>query len=85
LQCRTSACNVAVDLTSDESVRLGFAEIKEQHGNHIASVLHLAAYFDLWEPNPLYDAVNVDGTRRLLSALQGFDVEQFVYTSRLKS
>lgn len=54
--------SVIVDLTSDESVRLGLAEIKEQHGNHIASVLHLAAYFDLsGEPNPLYDAVNCGG------------------------
>jgi len=76
--------SVAVDLTSDESVRLGLAAIKEQHGNRIASVVHLAAYFDLsGEPNPLYDAVNVDGTRRLLSALQGFDVEQFVYASTM--
>ncbi|MGH8606855.1 MAG: NAD-dependent epimerase/dehydratase family protein, partial [Gammaproteobacteria bacterium] len=75
---------VAVDLTSDESVRLGLAEIKEQHGERIASVLHLAAYFDLsGEPNPLYDAVNVDSTRRLLIALQGFDVEQFVYASTM--
>ncbi|MGH9338443.1 MAG: NAD-dependent epimerase/dehydratase family protein, partial [Acidobacteriota bacterium] len=75
---------VAVDLTSDESVRLGLAEIKQQHGSRIASVLHLAAYFDLsGEPNPLYDTVNVDGTRRLLRALQGFDVEQFVYASTM--
>jgi len=75
---------IALDLISDESVQLGLAEIKQQHGHRIASVLHLAAYFDLsGEPNPLYDAVNVDGTRRLLNALHGFDVEQFVYASTM--
>ena len=32
------------------------------HGSRIASVVHLAAYFDFTgEDNPLYQSVNVDG------------------------
>jgi CBS domain-containing protein len=33
--------------------------------------------------NPLYQQVNVDGTRWLLQALQGFEVEQFVYSGTM--
>ena len=35
---------VAVDVTSDESVREGLSMIREHHGAHVASVIHLAAY-----------------------------------------
>ena len=46
--------------------------------------MHLAAYFDFTgEENPLYQSVNVDGTRRLLRALQGFEVAQFLYPSTM--
>ena len=50
----------------------------------VDSVVHLAAYFDFsGEDNPLYQKVNVDGTRALLRALQGFEVEQFVYSGMM--
>src|SRR3954467_1784096 len=77
---------VLVDLTSDESVRGTLVELRRRSGPHIASVIHLAAYYDLsGEPNPKYQSVTVEGTRRLLRALQrGFDkVEQFVFASTM--
>ena len=53
-------------------------------GSRIASVIHLVAYFDFsGESKPLYQSVNVEGTRRLLSALQDFEVEQFAYASTM--
>jgi nucleoside-diphosphate-sugar epimerase len=73
-----------VDLTSSESIARALGDIEAAHGARIASVIHLAAYYDLrGEPNPLYDAVNVEGTRRLLRALQAFEVQQFLYASTM--
>lgn len=73
-----------VDLGEQASVSAAFAALRREAGDTIASVLHLAAYFDFTgEPNPLYQQVNVDGTRRVLDALQAFTVEQFVYTSTM--
>jgi len=71
-----------VDLTSDESVQRGLRAIRELHGNRLASVVHLAAYYDFsGAPSPLYDQVTVDGTARLLRLLQDFEVEQFIFSS----
>ncbi len=73
-----------VDVTSDDSVELAFRKFRGAYGSRIASVIHLVAFFDFsGEPNPLYQSVNVDGTRRLLRALQNFQVEQFVYASTM--
>lgn len=75
---------IAFDLTSDDSVELAMRKLRERHGRRIAAVVHLAAYFDFTgEPNPLYEAVNRDGTRRLLRALQSFEVEQFALASTM--
>lgn len=73
-----------VDLTSDESVQLALRDVSQKFGSRIASVIHLVAYFDFTgENHPLYTAVNVEGTRRLLKGLQAFEVEQFVYASTI--
>ncbi|NZA27089.1 NAD-dependent epimerase/dehydratase family protein [Luteimonas sp. SJ-92] len=75
---------IEIDLTSDDSVAGAFAKFRERFGGRIASVVHLAAYFDFsGEYRPLYDEVNVDGTRRLLRALRALDVEQFVYSGTM--
>jgi nucleoside-diphosphate-sugar epimerase len=72
------------DLTSDESVEQALQQVRQRYGKRIASVVHLSGYFDFsGEPNPLYGAVNVDGTRRLLQKLQGLEVEQFIYASTM--
>jgi nucleoside-diphosphate-sugar epimerase/uncharacterized membrane protein len=86
---RKGACPPAVDcvvcdITSDASVEQALQQVRERHGARIASVVHLAGYFDFsGEPNPLYQAVNVEGTRRLLQHLQGLQVEQFIYASTM--
>ena len=71
-----------VDLTLEESVRRGLEAIRELHGNRIASVIHLAAFYDFsGAPSPLYGEITVRGTERLLRLLQDFEVEQFIFSS----
>ena len=77
---------VPVDVTSDESVRSGLRTIREHHGAHVASVIHLAAYYDFFgEPSTKYDEITVRGTSRLLRGLHELDfrVEQFVFSSTM--
>ena len=71
-----------VDMTSDQSLRRGLEAIRELHGRHIISVIHLAAHYDFsGAPSPLYEEITVRGTERLLRMLQNFEVEQFVFSS----
>jgi nucleoside-diphosphate-sugar epimerase len=75
---------VCVDVTDEESVRAGLARLRYAHGERIASVIHLAAYYDFsGEPSPLYEQITVRGTERLLGGLQEFQVEQFVFSSTM--
>jgi nucleoside-diphosphate-sugar epimerase/uncharacterized membrane protein len=75
---------IEADLTNAASLKAACADLAQRFGTHIAAVLHLAAYFDFTgEPNPLYEAVNVEGTALLLDALQAFEVEQFIYASTM--
>jgi hypothetical protein len=39
---------VPVEITSDEGVREGSRIIREHHGAYLASVIHLAASYDVW-------------------------------------
>lgn len=56
---------IEFDLSSDESVHAAVQALRDRHGESIASVIHLAAYFDFTgDRNPLYEQVNVQGTRR---------------------
>jgi nucleoside-diphosphate-sugar epimerase len=77
---------IRVDLTSDQNVRDALAQVRQRSGARIASVIHLAAYYDLsGDPDPKYKSVTVEGTRRLMRGLRkGFDsVEQFVFASAM--
>lgn len=75
---------VGIDLTTNASVQQAFHDIRDRKGTRLAAVIHLAAYFDFsGEPSPLYEAVNEAGTRRLLDALQAFEVERFIYASTM--
>jgi UDP-glucose 4-epimerase len=75
---------VPVDLSSDESVSQAFMHIRHFYGNRIASVIHLAAYYSFdQQHSPLYEKVTVQGTERLLKALQGFEVGQFIFSSTM--
>ena len=72
------------DFTSDASLELALRKFKDAFGTRIASVIHLVAFFDFTgKDNPLYQSVNVEGTRRLMHALQPFEVEQFIYASTM--
>ncbi len=73
-----------IDLTSERSVIGALAAVRERVGSRIASIVHLAAYYDTTgEEHPKYDTVTVQGTRRLLDALKAFEVEQFIFSSTL--
>lgn len=75
---------IPFDVTSDESVEKALGEINEKFGKAIASVVHLAAYYDFsGEPSKLYDEVTVKGSGRLLKHLQSFEVEQFMFSSTM--
>lgn len=75
-----------VDLTDDASISAGLDAVADDLGRRIASVIHLAAYYDFsGEPSPLYREVTVEGTRRLLGALRDgeLEVEQFLFSSSM--
>ena len=75
---------IPIDLTQDASVEHAFETFRSAHGGTIASVIHLAGYFDFTgEDSPLYHTLNVDGTRRLMRALKSFRVEQIVYAGTM--
>lgn len=72
------------DFSSAPSIELALERVARAYGRKLASVLHLVAYHEFSdEENPLYQSVNVEGTRALLRALQAFEVEQFVYASTM--
>ena len=75
---------VTCDLTKTDSVTKALKQVADECGRNIASVIHLAAYYDFTgEPSPLYQKLTVEGTRRLLQQLQSYQVEQFVFSSSL--
>jgi len=75
---------VSCDLTDDRSVAQACRRLKQQFGQRLASVVHLAAYYDFsGEPSPLYRDLTVEGTRRLLRQLRTFELEQFIFSSTL--
>ena len=77
-------CDIVLDITSDASLQLAIEKIGQNYGKRIAAVVHLAAYFDFsGEHSPLYDKVNVEGTRNLLKALQVLQVERFIYSGTM--
>jgi nucleoside-diphosphate-sugar epimerase len=84
IACRDKSRCIDADITSDAALADACKALRERYGNRLASVIHLAAFYDFsGEEDPRYDKVNVEGTRRLLQALQSFEVEQFVYASTM--
>jgi UDP-glucose 4-epimerase len=73
---------VGFDIADEQSVVMALERVRYAYGNHIASVVHLAAYYDFsGKPSPLYEEVTVKGTEKLLKALQSFRVDQFIFSS----
>jgi nucleoside-diphosphate-sugar epimerase len=75
---------IECDLTKDESVVRALDTVRERHGERLASVIHLAAYYDFsGKPSDMYRKLTIEGTFRLLKKLQEFQTEQFVFSSSL--
>lgn len=75
---------VKVDLTDDSSVSEALHAVREQYGDTLYSVIHLAACSDVFgKPSPLYHELTVEGTRRLMRALRDFQLHQFLFASSL--
>jgi nucleoside-diphosphate-sugar epimerase len=75
---------IYMDITSEKSIAEAMQRVRFGYGKKIASVIHLAAYYDFaGKPSPLYDKITVEGTRKLLKALQGFELQQFIFSSSL--
>jgi nucleoside-diphosphate-sugar epimerase len=80
----TAEC-LYVDLTTEQSLARGLDAVRDLHGDRLAAVCHFAAYYDFsGAPNPQYEQVTIEGTRRLLRMLRDrFTVEQFVFSSTM--
>lgn len=75
---------IECDLTDDDSVRQAAEDLREDVGDQVASVVHLDGYADFsGAPSPLYEALNMKGTRRLIRALTDFDVGQILFSSTI--
>ena len=83
-QLPSTAVFEEIELSSEESVDRVLAKVRKRRRSSIASVIHLAAYFDLTgEPDPRYEQITVRGTERLLRKLQSLEVEQFIFASSM--
>ncbi|OYP32955.1 NAD-dependent epimerase/dehydratase family protein [Rhodopirellula sp. MGV] len=77
-------CDVECDLSDSTSVRVALQQVHQKTGGKLASVVHMAAYYDFsGEDSPLYEDVTVHGTDRLLNGLEAFQLEQFLFTSTM--
>lgn len=84
VDCKGDADCIEADISSAESMKQAMTTLRERVGARVASVIHLAAFYDMTgEPNELYNTVTVNGTERLLRALADFEVEQFIYASTM--
>ena len=76
--------DVECDLTNYSNVRGAVSDVKQRCGGQLASLVHLAAYYDFsGADSPLYKKVTVEGTDRLLNALTSFNLEQFIFSSTM--
>lgn len=78
-----AARTIATDLTSDQSVEQAFRDAVREDPE-IASIIHLAAYYDLsGEESPHYERITIEGTRRLLEKARRYEPQQIVFASTL--
>ena len=75
---------VETDVSSEADVAAALDRVRKRHGERVASVVHLAAYYDFsGAPSEKYDTITVEGTRNLLHQLRDFEVEQFLFSSTM--
>lgn len=73
-----------VDISSSASIARALGYVKTKHGNKIASVIHLAAYYSFSEEeSPQYEKITVKGTEKFVELLKDFEVEQFIFSSTM--
>jgi len=76
--------DVECDVTEYASVRGAMDRVRQASDGKLASVVHLAAYYDFsGESSDLYEKVTINGTDRLLNALETFELEQFLFSSTM--
>ena len=76
--------DVEFDVTDYSNVRWAMEDVRRSRGDELASVVHLAAYYDFsGEESKLYEKVTIEGTDRLLNHLQSFQLEQFLFSSTM--
>ena len=77
---------IGVDMASEESLDEGLKQLLDRYGNKIASVIHLAAYYNFsgggWHN---YQRITVEGTEKLFKGLRkyNFEVGQFIFSSTM--
>ncbi|MEP2057443.1 MAG: NAD(P)-dependent oxidoreductase [Maribacter litoralis] len=73
---------VNFDITDEKAIDAAMERIRYGYGSKIASVIHLAAYYDFGtKDSPKYQEINVKGTEKFLRQLQDFEVGQFIFSS----
>ncbi len=73
---------IKMDLSSEENIAQGFKEVKDKFGDHVVSMVHLAAYYNFTGGHQdLYDKITVRGSELMLENLQSFNCEQFIFSS----
>lgn len=76
--------DIECDVSDSASVRAAMRKVHPLTGGKLASVVHMAAYYDFsGEDSDLYKKVTINGTDRLLNELEDFEIEQFVFTSTM--
>ncbi len=76
--------DIECDVTNSVSVRAAMVKVYKLTGGKLASVVHLAAYYDFsGKDSDLYERVTINGTDRLLNELEDFELGQFVFTSTM--
>lgn len=73
-----------MDISSPSDIQQVLGDIQQRFGNRLASVIHLAAYYNFnggeWSK---YETITVKGTQHLLEAAQQFKTEQFIFSSTM--
>ncbi len=83
-KCDPHVHDIECDLTDYSNVRFAIDDVRQRVNAKVASIVHMAAYYDFsGDDSPLYKKVTIDGTDRLLNALDDFDFEQFIFTSTM--
>lgn len=74
-----------LNISDEKDIEDVFNDIKREKGETIFSVIHLAGYYNLnGEESPLYEDVNIKGTKYILQKLyKDFDVGQLIFSSTM--